>query len=65
MVRIVELGIVVCLLAIGSLNLLSNPFLVGRAWGDYPECSEPAPGEACTCYEGVWICCPEERDDDG
>jgi hypothetical protein len=60
MVRLVELGIVVCLLAIGSLNLLSNPFLVGRVWGDYPECSEPAPGEGCTCSEGVWVCCAEE-----
>jgi len=56
MVRLVELGIVVCLLAIGSLNLLSNPFLVGRAWGDYPECSEPAPGEHCGCCQGVWSC---------
>jgi hypothetical protein len=60
MLRIVELGIVVCLLAIGSLNLLGNPFLVGWARGDYPECSEPAPGEHCTCREGVWFCCGAE-----
>lgn len=63
MTRVLDVAILVCLISLGTLNLLTNPFLVGWSQADYDECAGEPPGEHCICCQGSWVCWEEEPDD--
>jgi hypothetical protein len=69
MARLIDWILLGSLIALCSLNVSCNPFVVSIAHAQYTECSEPAPepndGETCVCCEGAWTCGSDIEEEPG